>query len=314
MYKTIGIVGVGKIGSVFRKILEDNHIETVCIDKRFDMDYSKLSSCEIVFVLVDTVRQDAYFTDNIIDVLDNCKFLSVPIVVSSTCDPAFFKLKQFESIIYHPFFVTQSSIEYDILHPYFAIVGGDADPVRMLYLQLGICTDFYEMSLMEAALVKTGFNAFLTMKLALANLIGDLCCKENADPDVVLEAIGAAEPVNSKYFRYGFGYGGPCLPIDNDLFQKTLKSAGIDCNLPTVVEGCNRQHLSFQIEQFKATADKSVVHSLKQVAYKAGTGMLEHSQQLEFAKHLALAGYKIKIEDKSVADKVKQLYGDLFLY
>ena len=40
--------------------------------------------------------------------------------------------------------------------------------------------------------------------------------------DSVLSAIGADSRVGSKYLKFGYGYGGPCLPRDNRAFAATL--------------------------------------------------------------------------------------------
>ena len=110
------------------------------------------------------------------------------------------------------------------------------------------------------------------MKIAFANSIGDLCVSADAEYDKVLEAIGSDSRVGNKYFKYGFGYGGPCFPRDN-------RALGI----------------------FSKDMDREV---------KKDSVLIEESQQLLFALELKKRGYKIKILDdrKEVINKIKSLF------
>ena len=48
-------------------------------------------------------------------------------------------------------------------------------------------------------------------------MMGDIMIKAGIQDeiDMVLNAIGGDSRVGKKYLKYGFGFGGPCLPRDN---------------------------------------------------------------------------------------------------
>ena len=46
----------------------------------------------------------------------------------------------------------------------------------------------------------------------------------NSEINNVLDAIGTHSPIGTSYLKYGFGYGGPCLPRDNRAFADYKKS------------------------------------------------------------------------------------------
>ena len=75
----------------------------------------------------------------------------------------------------------------------------------------------------------------------------------------------------------------------------------------------NDKHLAYQVEQFLSSCQREYIAD--SVTYKKGTVILEESQQLKFAIELANAGEKVYIKDcDEVQRKVKEMYGDLFIY
>ena len=75
----------------------------------------------------------------------------------------------------------------------------------------------------------------------------------------------------------------------------------------------NDKHLAYQVEQFLSSGQREYIAD--SVTYKKGTVILEESQQLKFAIELANAGVKVYIKDcDEVQRKVKEMYGDLFIY
>ena len=141
-------------------------------------------------------------------------------MINSTCGPEFFdvlcSLKIKSPVVYNPFFVRQGRIQEDIKAAEFVLIGDDGChcvPLLNLYQRLGLAR-YVIMDRRSAAVTKLAINSFLTIKIAFANLIGDLCVCAGLDPHVVLSAVGMDSRINPQYLRDGDGYGGPCLPID----------------------------------------------------------------------------------------------------
>ena len=329
----IGIIGAGKLGLALIKVLSKDHeikiieksqerihyLNTIGLDAT--THYSTLQYCKIVFILVNTATENCYQYESLIEVLKKIhKLKNKPLlVISSTCEPSFFNQPIFEKIkkyaIYNPFFVRQGSLEQDIKHPDFVLIGDNynlSQPLCDLYKSLNIHKQLI-MDCMSAAIVKLGINSYLTMKITYANLIGDLCKAYNANPDVVLQAIGEDKRINTNYFQYGFGYGGPCLPIDTIALGNALNATSLNDELPKIIKQLNNEHLQFQIREFEESGANEI--TIQGVGFKQDSDLLIHSQKLLFAERLARHGYSVTIKDSAkIIKQLTDIFGNLFKY
>jgi nucleotide sugar dehydrogenase len=329
----IGIVGVGNIGFVLFKILNkcfelqlvETSLERIKWLKKENIsvtsDCADIQDCSLVFIIVNTTAEQCYQYDNLIFVLKQIeKLAKIPtLVISSTCDPSFFNEIVFKNlekkIIYSPFFVRQGCLEQDIKNPDFVLIGDNnrlSSGLCEVYRAIGV-NNFVIIDIISASIVKLAINSYLTMKITFANLIGDLSKKHKVDYVKVLQAIGKDKRINDCYLNYGFGYGGPCLPIDTIALGDTLSLAGMNKQLPELINQLNQEHLFFQVQEFKETNANKI--TIDGVSFREGTDILTHSQKLKFAEILAKEGYAVKIREcVSVIEKLKVLYGDNFTY
>lgn len=171
------------------------------------------------------------------------------------------------------------------------------------------------MSLTDAELTKISLNCFITMKIAYANMIGDLVKKTNGNPDVVLHAIGCDSRVGSKCLKWSYGYGGPCFPRDNIALQRYAESKNMELHLSSATDVSNKSHLTKMLEQIISTHPKNEEFVFDYITYKPNTIILEESFPLKLALALQKEGYKIRIiESTIVIQMLKEKYGDIFIY
>ena len=99
------------------------------------------------------------------------------------------------------------------------------------------------MSRTASELVKIATNCYLTTKISYANMMGQVLALGGMEDeiDTVLDAIGDDSRVGKKYLKFGYGFGGPCLPRDNRAFAAYAKKLGVDYNLETTTDSFNRQ-------------------------------------------------------------------------
>jgi len=144
-------------------------------------------------------------------------------------------------------------------------------------------------------------------------MVGDLAAKIGADPQAVLNAVGADSRINNKFFKPGFGWGGPCFPRDTRAYIRLAEENSMPADMCAASNDANKKHLDFQVATFLESGLKE--YTTNSVTYKPGTVILEESQQLEFAKRLAEEGISVTInESPTVVEELKSLYGDLFNY
>jgi UDPglucose 6-dehydrogenase len=266
--------------------------------------------------------------DEVIEKLCHLKTVSnhQTIVINSTCMPGYCDSIQAKlqsahfNLIYNPEFIAQGSIMRDQQQPDQVLIGEEntkaGDAVVEVYKKL--CTNtpvFCRMSLISAEITKLATNCFLTTKIAFANAIGDIAKTAGAEPEKILQAIGSDSRIGSKYFHYGYGYGGPCFPRDNKAFSQFAKNNSYPAFVNEATDKSNEQHHEFLVMQYTSKFSKQDEIIFDSVTYKKGTDILEESQQLKLALSLAELGYRVVIKESAVViDKLKKSYPDLFQY
>ena len=219
------------------------------------------------------------------------------------------------NVSYNPEFIAQGTVIRDQLYPDIVLIGSrsyeSANKIKEVYERLVENTPVYSiMSPVSAEICKIALNCFITTKIAFTNMIGDLAVKVGAEPQTILDAIGADQRVGSKCTRYGFGYGGPCFPRDNRALGVYAKEQDCSIHISDATDRCNNEHLQFMIDSFEGSKI-----TLEGVTYKPESTMIEESQQLAFAVGLAKNGVDVTIIDKpEVIEQVKKIHGDLLNY
>ena len=221
-------------------------------------------------------------------------------------------------VSFNPEVVAQGTILHNQEFPDAVYVGSDtselADSIVTIYKN--VCSSnpvIHTMDRLSAELTKVSLNCYLTCKISFANMVGDLATKLGANPDKVLYAVGSDSRINNKFFKYGFGWGGPCFPRDTRAFIRLAKDNQMPHYMCHASNESNNSHLDFQVNRFMASKRKEYVTDC--VTYKKGTLILEESQQLAFALELANRGVKVIVkETPEVTLILKEKYGDLFTY
>lgn len=234
-------------------------------------------------------------------------------------DTVFERLRGYNWFVsFNPETVAQGTILKNQSQPDCVYIGSESDwlakEIEIVYSN--ICENkptIHKMDRLSAELTKVSLNCYLTCKISFANMVGDLASKIGADPDKVLNAVGSDSRINNKFFRYGFGWGGPCFPRDTRAYARLSKNNDMPYDMCDSSMSINKKHLQFQVEQFLQTGAKEYFTDC--VTYKKGTTILEESQQLKFAESLADHGINVTILDvEQVVNELKSIYGDKFNY
>ena len=294
-------------------------------------EYSRLHSQDfsLVFLLVPTPSQpDGSFSHQNIDaVAEQLMQLpkpkkSVHLVIGSTvmpgyCDELAARMESLGyTVTYNPEFIAQGTIIRDQQQPDQILIGEGhmeaTEKLREVYSRMCVTSpEIHVMGRKSAEICKLATNCFLTMKISFANSIGDLASETGAEPDKILAAIGSDSRIGQKYLRYGFGFGGPCFPRDNQALNKFASDAFKPLPLSEATVRVNREHLDYQFNQIMKRGENPVY--LEYVTYKKGTDILEESQQLALALRLVNAGQRVVILDSSgVKERLESQYPGFF--
>ena len=293
-----------------------------------------IEECDILYTLVATpsLPDGSYDVSAIWRVVSDIQQSGLNVsgksfVVGCTTNPgdcALFQ-KEFEpygvDVFYNPEFIAQGSIIKDLQNADMVLIGGRGNHLEVLneiYSKIQVTEPHvYAMSTSAAELVKLAVNCFLTTKISYANMVGEVMSLAGLDNEIshVLNAIGADTRVGGKYLKYGYGFGGPCLPRDNRSFAAYANKLGLEYNLGKTTDDFNNEHARFLVNYFVGKNERNLPFWFQSIAYKEGTDILTESQQYRLCIDLLDAGYKVYVhESRAILDQVedylKSTYGD----
>jgi UDPglucose 6-dehydrogenase len=292
-----------------------------------------LKFSDIYFITVSTtIGTDAYNFSPLTELFETINSYAIEdkhIVLSSTVVPGYIRdvalprLKDCSRVVvsYNPPFIAQGDIINGFCKPDMVLIGEGSresgDALERMYKSL--CPNsphIARMSVDSAEIAKLALNCFITMKIAYANLVGDIADETpNADKFAILKAVGADSRVGSKCILPGFGFGGPCFPRDNRGLGRYAITKNIQPLLFESTDQVNALHAQFMAK--KLLEQKLEEYVFEDISYKSNSPVkiIQESQKLAVARIVAESGKKVIIRDnKDAICQVQEKYGNLFSY
>jgi UDPglucose 6-dehydrogenase len=230
-------------------------------------------------------------------------------------------------VCYNPEFIAQGDIVNGLEMADMVLIGSSSeyasDKLKEIYNKIMKREPVFNvMSNTAAEITKISINCFLTYKISYANMIGETCIKSDVSDEVdkVLKAIGDDNRIGNKYLKFGYGFGGPCLPRDNKALGKHMDNISLKINLPIEVDNFNNYHNDFLYEMLvKQNKDKNIPFIFNSVSYKKGVDIITESQQLKLAEKLLYNGYSVAIIDlpnviELIEKNLKTKYGNKVMF
>lgn len=314
-------------------LLKKSHIQ-------FSTDTQQLiKKCEILYIMVATPSNlngsyNISAVNQVVDDILNCDFdISGKILVigcttnPGDCQSIQDKLRPFGiNVLYNPEFITQGSIIQDLRQADIVLIGGESNSIIEKYEKIYFDIqktkpNIHKMSLTAAEIVKIAINCFLTTKISFANMIGEILSRSNLENDIniALEAIGADSRIGKKYLKYGFGFGGPCLPRDNRSFANYASKVGLQFPLGQIVDKFNHDHGIFLENYFIEKNLENLPFYIKNISYKPNSDIIEESQQYLLCLRLLEKGYMVIVEpnhkiSKQIVNNLKVRFSKLIRF
>jgi nucleotide sugar dehydrogenase len=298
-------------------------------------NFKVIMDCDIIFTLVATpsLPDGSYDVSSVWQVVQDIKNSDFSVsgktlVVGCTTNPGDCDdfQKQLEDcgvdVFYNPEFIAQGSIIRDLQRADMVLIGGKRnevyDELCELYSRIQVTQPRISiMSPKAAEIVKLAVNCFLTTKISYANMVGEVLTLSGLESeiDTVLTAIGEDTRIGNKFLKYGYGFGGPCLPRDNRSLGAYANKLGLEYNLGLTTDNFNNEHASFLKNYFIKKNERNLPFWFQYISYKDGTDILTESQQYRLCIDLLNAGYKVYVNDnRAILDQVenylKSTYGD----
>jgi nucleotide sugar dehydrogenase len=209
------------------------------------------------------------------------------------------------NVVYNPEFVAQGEIVKGIEQCDMVLLGTNNEDTLKYIINLyrGISdthVSFNIMSYSAAELTKIAINSFLTTKISFANMIGEIAINSGMESEVqtILRAIGSDSRVGKKFLKYGFGFGGPCLPRDNRALSNYAKKYNANAKLSELVDEMNIDHTEYLATHYiSKNPNKKIPFVMRHISYKKGTDILTDSQQYNLCLRLLSEGYTVFVQE-----------------
>ena len=297
---TVGIVGVGNIGSVLYNALTQKNIDV----KRFDIvkEYNtieEVSECDIIWICVDTPTTEDHGDFDYTNLKRALNyFKNKTIIVGCTVSPGTCKtLHTTNNIIYMPFLISQGDVLQGLISPDCWFIGGEYNrDVANLVSRLSSSEQHWG-TYQEAELAKALYNSWIIQKINFANWASDLAYEVvgNADAGKVMQWLGKSDKLitSNAYMKPGWGDGGPCHPRDN-LMMSWISKQGLNYD-PAL-----NQH-TIRLAQAELMAKRALQFKLPVIilgkSYKYGVDSIEGSYSIVVADYIKQLGGTVYFED-----------------
>jgi UDPglucose 6-dehydrogenase len=298
-----------------------------------------IRECDLIYTLVATpsLPDGSYDVSAVWQVINDIQELDEPVrgktfVVGCTTNPGDCEnfQKQLDAlgvdVFYNPEFIAQGTIVRDLQYADMVLVGGNSEKTKSLISEIYNKIQVSEpkinfMSLTASEIVKLAINCYLTTKISYANMVGEVLTKSGLGGEIgsVLSAIGNDTRIGNKFLKYGYGFGGPCLPRDNRSFAAYAKKLGLEYNLGLTTDNFNNEHAKFLKDYYIEKNTRGLPFAFHYITYKPGTDILTESQQYRLCYDLVGENYRVYVTDYDsidveVRDNLERLYSDRLIF
>lgn len=247
---TIGIIGIGVLGTALKNTFEKFKLNILCYDKYKykdnDITLIEILICDIIFLCLPTLfdsNKNEYNKDSIYEIID---FLSEYnydgfIILKSTVEPGTTKELQNKythiKLIHNPEFLSAKTATIDYINQKHIVLGKSKD------IDINIIISFFkyyfplaELSITksdESEMMKIVCNSFYATKIQYFSEIKLLCDDYNIDYNNVKNLIiknGWINPMHTNIPGHDgkLSFGGYCFPKDIKALNEVLKKRKIN--------------------------------------------------------------------------------------
>lgn len=282
-------------------------------------EYSVVTGTDLSLVIVPTPSKDsgefssAYVVDAVrqigkaVRTQDNRHVVVVcSTVMPGTCDGIVRETLEMASrkrvgedigLIYSPEFIALGTVIEDMKNPAMTLIGESDELSGATYARLAVHDKPVRfMGLTSAEIAKIALNAYVTMKISFANVLGELCeSYVDADATDISQAIGLDPRVGRQYVRPGGPYGGPCFPRDNRAFTLVGENVGVSMPLAKATDEINDRQIDRVVRHLASYPQRTV--GILGLSYKPGAPISEESFGVKLAEELIRRDYRVKVYD-----------------
>ncbi|MEM3656748.1 MAG: nucleotide sugar dehydrogenase [Thermoprotei archaeon] len=216
----------------------------------------------------------------------------------------------FEHVEYNPEFLAEGRAFKDFYRPDKVVLGfGDTRTLEVLRgVYSNIDAPKLEMSLRAAELVKYANNAFLAMKIAYANEIGNIAKNIGVDVYQIMDAVGLDRRIGREFLNAGIGFGGSCFPKDVSALAHFARTLGYE---PLILEAVLKQNERQPLQLVKLLKNKvgslrGVKVSVLGLAFKPETDDVREAPSIKIVRALLEGGAEVHAYDPRAGENFRR--------
>jgi UDPglucose 6-dehydrogenase len=196
-----------------------------------------------------------------------------------------------------PEFLKEGSAVYDTLHPDRVVIGADEPEVsaKLEKLHSPLNAPVVKIKPASAQMAKYAANSYLATRITFINQIADLCEKNGADVQDIIEAIGYDKRIGKHYWYPGLGYGGSCFPKDVKELAAYSRAVGEENNLLNKINQLNEERIWRLLEKYGSAIggwqDKHV--ALLGLSFKPNTDDMREAPSTKIVPYLVTQGAQV---------------------
>lgn len=200
-----------------------------------------------------------------------------------------------------PEFLREGSAVFDTLHPDRIVIGANDNFVyqKLEELHQKLNTPIVKCSVASAQMAKYTANAYLATRITFINEIANLCEKNGANINEIIEAIGYDKRIGKHYWYPGLGYGGSCFPKDVKELAAYSRSVGEDGNLLNRINEINKERIFRILDKFslKIGGFENKKVALLGLSFKPNTDDMREAPSTKIIPYLSKLDAQIKSYD-----------------
>jgi len=289
---------------------------------QFTSDFQQASSCDIVWITVDTPvdandEADLNFVRAKIEAVlphiatNACLMISSQVAVGFTAEIADLCQTKFAdkqlSFVYSPENLRLGKAINCFKNPDRVVLGSNTEEgIKRAKEVFSPFTDnFVCMSLASAEMTKHALNAFLGLSIAFINEISTLCELVGADAGDVACGLKSEERIGAKaYLSPGSAFAGGTLARDVTILVNKSQSLHLNTPLLKSIRPSNEAHKQWVANRLERRINnlQGQVIAVLGLAYKPGTDTLRRSGAVELCAWLAARGSVVQAHDPAVSE------------
>lgn len=210
-----------------------------------------------------------------------------------------------------PEFLKEGTAVEDTLHPDRVVLGVESAHSQKVLTELHapLTSNIIVMKPESAQMCKYAANNYLATRITFINQIADLCEKNGADIQEVIEGIGQDKRIGSHYWYPGLGYGGSCFPKDVKEIAAYANSVGESESLFIKIDDLNEQRIPKLMAKYEALVGgftgKTV--AVLGLSFKKNTNDTRVAPSLKVIPILLGKGAQVRATDPKSIEEIKPL-------